>query len=118
MKRYNLDNGKSYTIGVFGLSGSGKSTLTHSTGFKFTGAPISVDRAFNHSMDKAVMNVASGAFSSEQAVEQVVSDLEKSGLRYVNYASGVTRGIDQGSQIIGGGGLDAGVDLLGGHAAS
>ena len=29
MKRYNLDNGKSYTIGVFGLSGSGKSTLPH-----------------------------------------------------------------------------------------
>ena len=29
MKRYNLDNGKSYTVGVFGLSGSGKSTLTH-----------------------------------------------------------------------------------------
>ena len=29
MKRYNLDNGKSYTIAVFGLSGSGKSTLTH-----------------------------------------------------------------------------------------
>lgn len=29
MKRYNLENGKSYTIGVFGLSGSGKSTLTH-----------------------------------------------------------------------------------------
>ena len=29
MKRYNLEDGKSYTIGVFGLSGSGKSTLTH-----------------------------------------------------------------------------------------
>ena len=29
MKRYNLKNGKSFTIGVFGLSGSGKSTLTH-----------------------------------------------------------------------------------------
>ena len=29
MKRYNLDNGKSYTIGVFVLFGSGKSTLTH-----------------------------------------------------------------------------------------
>ncbi|WFA09177.1 phosphoenolpyruvate carboxykinase (ATP) [Tissierella sp. Yu-01] len=29
MKRYNLDNGSKYTIGVFGLSGSGKSTLTH-----------------------------------------------------------------------------------------
>ena len=29
MKRYNLQDGSSYTIGVFGLSGSGKSTLTH-----------------------------------------------------------------------------------------
>ena len=29
MKRYNLQDGFSYTIGVFGLSGSGKSTLTH-----------------------------------------------------------------------------------------
>jgi hypothetical protein len=74
-------------------------SLTHSTGFKFTGAPIPVEKAFNHSMDKAVINVASGAFSSEQAVEQVVSDLEKSGLRYVNYASGVTRGIDVAAHL-------------------
>lgn len=29
MKRYNLEDGSKYTIGVFGLSGSGKSTLTH-----------------------------------------------------------------------------------------
>ncbi len=29
MKRYNLKDDSSYTIGVFGLSGSGKSTLTH-----------------------------------------------------------------------------------------
>ena len=29
MKRYNLKDSSSYTIGVFGLSGSGKSTLTH-----------------------------------------------------------------------------------------
>ncbi|MFA5524140.1 MAG: phosphoenolpyruvate carboxykinase (ATP), partial [Tissierellales bacterium] len=29
LKRYNLDNGSKYTIGVFGLSGSGKSTITH-----------------------------------------------------------------------------------------
>lgn len=74
-------------------------SLTHSTGFKFLGAPVSVDQAFNHSMDKAVMNVASGAFSSEQAVEQVVSELEKSGLRYVNYTSGITRGIDVAAHL-------------------
>lgn len=29
MKRYNIENGSKFTIGVFGLSGSGKSTLTH-----------------------------------------------------------------------------------------
>lgn len=74
-------------------------SLTHSTGFKFIGASVSVDQAFNHSMDKAVMNVASGTFSSEQAVEQVVSELEKSGLRYVNYASGITRGIDVAAHL-------------------
>lgn len=28
-KRYNLDSGKSFVAGVFGLSGSGKSTITH-----------------------------------------------------------------------------------------
>lgn len=29
MKRYNLENDKSYQVAVFGLSGSGKSTITH-----------------------------------------------------------------------------------------
>lgn len=29
MKRYNLENGKSFQAAVFGLSGSGKSTITH-----------------------------------------------------------------------------------------
>ena len=28
-KRYNLENGKKFTVAVFGLSGSGKSTITH-----------------------------------------------------------------------------------------
>lgn len=73
--------------------------LTHSTGFKFVGAPIKEERAFNHAMDKAVMNVASGAFSSQQAVEQVVSDLEKSGLRKVDFASGISRGIDVAAHL-------------------
>lgn len=74
-------------------------SLTHSTGFKFIGAPVKEDRAFNYAMDKAVMNVASGAFSSQQAVEQVVSDLEKSGLRKVDFASGVSRGIDVAAHL-------------------
>ncbi|MDD7511045.1 MAG: ADP-ribosyltransferase [Peptostreptococcaceae bacterium] len=73
--------------------------LTHSTGFKFVGAPIKEERAFNHAMDKAVMNVASGAFSSQQAVEEVVADLEKSGLRKVDFASGISRGIDVAAHL-------------------
>lgn len=68
--------------------------LTHSTGFKFIGAPIREDRVFSHAMDSAIMNIASGGFSSGQAVEQVVSDLEKSGIRHVDFGSGISRGID------------------------
>lgn len=68
--------------------------LTHSTGFKFIGAPIRLDKAFSHAMDNAIMNIASGGFSSGQAVEQVVSDLEKSGIRHVDFGSGISRGID------------------------
>lgn len=68
--------------------------LTHSTGFKFIGAPIRLDKAFSHAMDSMVMNVASGGFSSGQAVEKVVSDLEKSGIRHVDFGSGTSRGID------------------------
>lgn len=74
-------------------------SLTHSTGFKFIGRPIKEERAFNYAMDKAIMNVASGTFSSQQAVEQVVSDLEKSGLRKVDFASGVSRGIDVAAHL-------------------
>lgn len=68
--------------------------LTHSTGFKFIGAPIRLDKAFSHAMDSTVMNVASGGFSSGQAIEKVVSDLEKSGIRHVDFGSGISRGID------------------------
>jgi hypothetical protein len=68
--------------------------LTHSTGFKFVGAPVRIDNAFSHAMDSAIMNVATGAFSSGQATEKVVSDLEKSGIRHVDFGSGISRGID------------------------
>lgn len=68
--------------------------LTHSTGFKFVGAPVRLDNAFSHAMDSMIMNVATGAFSSGQAIEQVVSDLEKSGVRHVDFRSGISRGID------------------------
>lgn len=74
-------------------------SLTHSTGFKFTGRPIKAEKAFNYAMDKAVMNIASGTFSTQQAIEQVVSDLEKSGLRKVDFASGISRGIDVAANL-------------------
>lgn len=74
-------------------------SLTHSTGFKFTGRPIKMEKAFNYAMDKAVMNVVSGAFSTQQAVEKAVSELEKSGLRKVDFASGVSRGIDVAAHL-------------------
>lgn len=74
-------------------------SLTHSTGFKFVGAPIKEERAFNYAMNKAITNVTSGAFSSQQAVEEVVADLEKSGLRKVDFASGISRAIDVAAHL-------------------
>ena len=74
-------------------------SLTHSTGVKFTGRPIMAEKAFNYAMDKAVLNVVSGRFSTQQAVEQAVSELEKSGLRTVDFASGVSRGIDVAANL-------------------
>ena len=74
--------------------------LTHSTGFKFIGAPIREDRVFSHAMDSAIMNIASGGFSSGQAIEKVVSDLEKSGIRHVDFGSGISRGIDVAAALV------------------
>ena len=74
-------------------------TLSQSTGFRTMGMPIKVTQAYNHALDRAITNVASGAFSSSQAVEMAVDEMEKSGLRKIDFASGVTRNLDVAAML-------------------
>lgn len=46
MKRYNLQNGKSFRVAVFGLSGSGKSTITHAKHYNKYNITVLHDDAF------------------------------------------------------------------------
>lgn len=74
-------------------------TLSHSTGFRTMGVPVKVTQAYNHALDRAITNVASGAFSPSQAVEMAVDEMEKSGLRKIDFASGVTRNLDVAAML-------------------
>lgn len=74
-------------------------TLSQSTGFRTMGVPVKVTQAYNHALDRAITNVASGAFSSSQAVEMAVDEMEKSGLRKIDFASGVTRNLDVAAML-------------------
>ena len=74
-------------------------TLSQSTGFRTMGMPVKVTQAYNHALDRAITNVASGAFSSAQAVEMAMDEMEKSGLRKIDFASGVTRNLDVAAML-------------------
>lgn len=52
MKRYNLENGKSFRTAVFGLSGSGKSTITHAKHDNKYDITVLHDDAFIINVDK------------------------------------------------------------------
>lgn len=74
-------------------------TLSQSTGFRTMGMPVKVTQAYNHALDRAITNAASGAFSSAQAVEMAMDEMEKSGLRKIDFASGVTRNLDVAAML-------------------
>lgn len=72
-------------------------TLTRSTGFKLynmDGAIIRTNKAYDRALDYAVVQMSSGTVSYDEAVQLAVNQLEKSGLRHVDYLSGATRGLD------------------------
>lgn len=67
--------------------------LTRSTGFKDL-AFESVKNAYQLEMDRALVKVASGTFSYDQAVNDCIKSLSKSGLRSIDYASGKSWQLD------------------------
>lgn len=69
--------------------------LTRSTGFRTAaGVNVRAERMYQHQLNLALTKVASGAYSYNQALEEAVRDMARSGLRTVEYESGVTRQID------------------------
>ena len=75
--------------------------LTRTTGFKGTSlGQISILNAFQKEMDMAVLKVATGTFSYQQAVNDCIHGLAKSGLRTIDYATGRSYNLDTGARMI------------------
>ncbi len=72
--------------------------LTRTMGFKGTTLE-NVSTAFQKELDQAVVKVASGSFSFDQALKDCIRTLSKSGLRTIDYASGRTYQIDTASRM-------------------
>lgn len=75
--------------------------ITRTTGFKGTElGTTGVLNAFQREMDLAVLKTASGAFSHQQAVNDCIKSLAKSGLRTIDYATGRSYNLDTGARMI------------------
>lgn len=68
--------------------------LTRTMGFKGAHDFTSIRDLYIHSLDKALLKMAAGAFSYDQAVNDCIKELAKSGLRSVDYASGRSYQLD------------------------
>lgn len=89
-------NSMSQLIKAFQLQAVGQlRNLTRSMGFKNTLlGTTGVLNAYQREMDLALLKVATGTFSYDQAVNDCVHRLAQSGLRSIDYASGRTYQID------------------------
>lgn len=72
--------------------------LTKTMGFKGTTLE-NISTVFQKELDQAVVKVASGSFSYDQAVKDCIRTLSKSGLRTIDYASGRTYQLDTASRM-------------------
>lgn len=72
--------------------------LTKTMGFKGTTLE-NISTVFQKELDQAVVKVASGSFSYDQAVKDCIRMLSKSGLRTIDYASGRTYQLDTASRM-------------------
>lgn len=81
------------------LSGQLKN-LTRTTGFKGTQlGTTGVMQAYQRSLDTALLEVATGTFSFDEACNRVVKEMAQSGLRSIDYASGRSYQLDTAARI-------------------
>lgn len=69
--------------------------LTKSLGFRTVdGLNVRAERIFAHEMNMALVKLSSGAYSYGQAIDEAVRELARSGIRRIEFDSGVTRQVD------------------------
>lgn len=69
--------------------------LTKSIGFRFqSGLVVHLQQAYTQSLNIAFTKISTGAYSYQQALEDAVRDMARSGIRVINFESGVTRQAD------------------------
>lgn len=74
--------------------------LTRTTGFKGTTlGTTGVMQAYQRSLDTALLEVATGSFSFDEACNRVVKEMAHSGLRSIDYASGRSYQIDTSARM-------------------
>lgn len=74
--------------------------LTGTTGFKGTIlGTTGVKQAYQRALDTALLEVATGSFSFDEACNRVVKELAVSGLRSIDYASGRTYQLDTAARM-------------------
>ena len=75
--------------------------ITRTTGFKGTDlGTTGVLNAFQKEMDRAVLKTATGTFSYQQAVNDCIHSIARSGLRTIDYATGRSYNLDTAARMI------------------
>ena len=74
--------------------------LTGTTGFKGTIlGTTGVKQAYQRALDTALLEVSTGTFSFDEAVNKVVTEMAHSGLRSIDYASGRSYQLDTSARM-------------------
>lgn len=87
-------------IEAFTLQTNGElENLTRTTGFKTMNGLESLESTYRKELDKGVLKICSGTYTIDKVVEETVYNLSKSGLRYINFASGHSMQLDTASRL-------------------
>lgn len=74
--------------------------LSDTYAFKFAGRkPLTLRRVYTQAVDKAIYQVLSGSVDYNTAIRSTVRDLADSGLRTVDFESGVSRRVDSAARM-------------------
>ncbi len=73
--------------------------ITGSMGFVVDGKGVKLQEAFTNELNGAIIKISSGAFTKEQATEAIVRRLSESGVRKIDFKSGISRNIDTAARL-------------------